>query len=96
MKKLIVVALTAATLFFSSGASALGQHPFEPGPGSMLVDAVLVRPLGVVGTVIGAVGFVVSLPFSALGGNVGEAAEALVKRPAKFTFLRPLGHNTNK
>jgi hypothetical protein len=26
-----------------------------------------------------------------LGGNVGEAADALVVEPAKFTFTRPLG-----
>jgi hypothetical protein len=40
----------------------------------------------------GSIAFVLSLPFSALGGNVGEAAEKLVVDPAMFTFARPLGH----
>ena len=34
---------------------------------------------------------VISLPFSALGGNVKEAGSKLVVAPAKFTFQRPLG-----
>jgi hypothetical protein len=31
------------------------------------------------------------LPFSLLGGNVGESAEKLVAEPARYTFTRPLG-----
>ncbi len=57
----------------------------------MTADALLVRPLGIVATVAGAGLFVISLPFSAIGGNVGQAAEALVVAPAKMTFARPLG-----
>lgn len=59
--------------------------------GAMAVDAIAVRPLGIIATVVGAGIFVVSLPFSALGGNVGQAADTLVVAPAKFTFTRPLG-----
>ena len=59
---------------------------------AMAVDMVLVRPLGIVGTVLGTTGFIVSLPFSAAGGNVGEAARKLVVEPAKYVFVRPLGH----
>lgn len=57
----------------------------------MVVDAVLVRPLGLVAIVLGAGIFVISLPFSLLGRNVGEAGSKLVVAPAKFTFVRPLG-----
>jgi hypothetical protein len=42
-------------------------------------------------TAVGVVTFVVTLPFSALGGNVGEAGQILVVDPAKYTFVRPLG-----
>ena len=44
-----------------------------------------------VSTVVTTVTFVVMLPFSLLGGNVGESAEKLVVEPAKYTFTRPLG-----
>ena len=57
----------------------------------MLLDAFLMRPVMLVGTVAGAATFLVTLPFSALGGNMGEAAETLVVEPAEYTFLRPLG-----
>jgi hypothetical protein len=59
--------------------------------GTMLVDGIVVRPLGIAATIIGAAGWVVTLPFSLLGGNAGGAADALVMDPARFTFTRPLG-----
>ena len=60
-------------------------------PAVMTVDALVVRPLGAVATVAGLAVFVVSSPFSALGGNIREAWESLVTSPAEFTFQRPLG-----
>jgi hypothetical protein len=59
--------------------------------GEMAGDVLVVRPLGICATVIGATLFVVSLPFSALGGNTHEAYNYLLKGPVKFTFDRPLG-----
>lgn len=63
----------------------------EPGAAGMIIDGLVVRPLGLVATVLGSVAFVVTLPFSALGGNVDEARENLVTGPAAFTFRRCLG-----
>ena len=63
----------------------------EPTTESMMGDAIVARPLGLISTVVGSAFFVVSLPFSALGGNTREAAEKMVVAPAKFTFKRPLG-----
>ena len=57
----------------------------------MAFDLVLLRPLGLVATVLGSAVHVVGLIFSGPGGNAGESAELLVKEPAKFTFARPLG-----
>ena len=61
-------------------------------PGLMAADIVLARPLGAVATVAGLAIFVVSAPFSALGGNSQEAWNSLVASPAGYTFIRPLGH----
>jgi hypothetical protein len=44
-----------------------------------------------VGTVFGCGAFLISLPFSLLGGNTKEAFNALVAQPAQYTFLRPVG-----
>ncbi|MDD1008833.1 multidrug transporter [Pseudomonas shahriarae] len=58
---------------------------------AMLGDLLIARPLLVVATVIGAGAFVVSLPFTALGGGIGEAGQALVVDPARSAFVRCLG-----
>jgi hypothetical protein len=63
----------------------------EPSPEAMAVDMVFVRPASLVATVLGTGIFIVSLPFSILGGNVDEAGRNLVLKPAKTTFIRPLG-----
>lgn len=57
----------------------------------MLVDAVIMRPLGLLGTVLGAAVTLVTLPFTLPGGNAGEAAQAMIVEPAEYTFNRPLG-----
>ncbi|WLH62642.1 multidrug transporter [Pseudomonas sp. FP2300] len=58
---------------------------------AMIGDLLIARPLLLVATVIGTGAFVVSLPFTALGGGVGDAGKALVVDPAKATFVRCLG-----
>ena len=60
-------------------------------PGVMTADIALARPVGAVATVAGFAVFVVSSPFSALGGNTHEAWNSLVASPASYTFKRPLG-----
>ena len=57
----------------------------------MIVDGLVIRPLSLVMTVVGTVFFVVTVPFSAIGGNVGESFDRLVADPAEFTFTRCLG-----
>lgn len=59
--------------------------------GKMAGDALIVRPLGLCATLIGGAVFIVSLPFSALGGNTKPAYDYLLADPFKFTFDRPLG-----
>ena len=61
-------------------------------PGLMAADIALVRPIGAMATVAGFAIFVVSAPFSALGGNSQEAWNSLVASPAVYTFNRSLGH----
>ncbi|MCX5870476.1 MAG: hypothetical protein NTY00_07555 [Deltaproteobacteria bacterium] len=61
-------------------------------PGLMAADIALARPAGAMATVAGLAIFVVSAPFSALGGNSQEAWDSLVASPADYTFKRPLGH----
>ena len=93
----LIFFLLAAVLLFTWAASPALAKEKESITGedrnavSMMFDLVLLRPLGLAATVVGTAFFVVSLPFSILGGNTGEAAKKLVVEPAKYTFSRPLG-----
>lgn len=93
-KQSISIVMIMMVLFVPFGSIALAEEYFEaeePEGGEMIYDAVIVRPIGIIATAVGAVFFVLSLPFSAAGGNVDSASEELVKKPARFTFKRPLG-----
>jgi hypothetical protein len=57
----------------------------------MVVDAVVVRPLGLVATAVGTVLTVVALPFTIPSGSVEASVHELIVRPAAYTFKRPLG-----
>lgn len=61
----------------------------------MVVDAVVMRPLGLVATVVGTVLTVVALPFTIPSGSVERSARELILRPADYTFRRPLGDFSN-
>ena len=63
----------------------------KPGTFNTMIDATIYRPFGLAMTIGGFGIFVISLPFSALGGNVSSSFDSLVKDPARFTFKRPLG-----
>jgi len=72
-------------------APAFAGPEDPPGVEEMAADILVARPIGAVVTVLGAAAFVVSLPFTALGGGMGQAADTLVVGPAKETFVRCLG-----
>jgi hypothetical protein len=87
----IMLVTSNLTLVSSAYARDFDSNSERPSGGAMLADAVLMRlPMTAV-TIVGAAVFVVTLPFSALGGNVGEAGTKLVKEPFEYAWLRPLG-----
>lgn len=88
-----LAALLAITqlVFVPTAAAGAFENDNGPSGGAMLADTFMIRPAMLVGTAIGIVTFVVTLPFSALGGNIDEAADQLVMKPVKYTFVRPLG-----
>ncbi len=63
----------------------------EPTAGEMLIDLSILRPLGLVGTALGVVTYVIALPFTLPTKSAKKAGEKLVMNPVKYTFTRPLG-----
>ncbi len=91
MLKFIQGRLLLALVVSAMSVPAFADPADYPNDFSMAGDLLIARPLGVVWTVAGSALFVVSLPFTALGGNVKQAADTLVIGPAKETFVRCLG-----
>ena len=90
--KLLAHAAAVVALAASSQAFAYEQVIDEtPSAEAMTFDLLIVRPLGLVGTIAGCAVFVVSLPFDLLTFNFADPARRLVLEPAKFTFTRDLG-----
>jgi len=87
----VMVALSMAMFAAAPAVSQAQTVTDRPTGLEMAGDVLLVRPLTFGATVLGAGLFVISLPFSALGGNVGEAGSTLVATPFKATFMRCLG-----
>lgn len=80
---------TAAPLGQANETDSRQAH--QPSAEAMIVDGLIVRPLTLAGTLIGTGLFIVTLPFSAAGGNVAEAGNTLVVEPARATFGPCLG-----
>ncbi|OHC32494.1 MAG: multidrug transporter [Pseudomonadales bacterium RIFCSPLOWO2_12_59_9] len=62
---------------------------------AMIGDLFIARPLLIGATAIGAVAFVISLPFTLASGGVKDAGTALVVEPGREAFVRCLGCDTS-
>lgn len=89
----VALALALAITPFTAQADSLADR--EPGTGdkgtNMVLDLLILRPLGLLTTGVGSVLFVVSLPFTLPSGSARDAACELVTKPLAYTFTRPLG-----
>ncbi|MDV7212115.1 hypothetical protein SAMN04244572_02437 [Azotobacter beijerinckii] len=100
----------ALVLALTTGLSALPAHgeversnvsgdptyTLEAPPAyAMIGDLIVARPFLIAATLAGTAAFVISLPFTALGGNVKEAGQSLVVAPGREAFVRCLGCTTS-
>jgi len=85
-------ALPAAAEVASSTSSGDPTYQIQNPPAfAMIGDLLVARPLLIAATVVGAGLFVIALPFTAAGGNVGASGRALVVDPGRAAFVRCLG-----
>lgn len=95
MKWFQVLALTVG-LVMASGSWAEEEYDDvlgtqRPSYGAVIGDAIFVRPITLVATVVGAAVWVVTSPLTAVTGTIGEAGQTLVVEPFATTFFRCLG-----
>ena len=89
-----VFIMTVLLILTSTGAFADSEKDIKkPSAFNSLMDAFIVRPIGLLMIPVGMGAFVISLPFSATGpgDSVSESYDNLVVAPVNYTFKRPLG-----
>lgn len=79
-------ALISASLAFASiqptlAAIEIDETDFGPSYETMAVDTVVGKPLQLVAAVAGTAAYIVSLPFSLIGGNADQAQQKLFVEP---------------
>jgi hypothetical protein len=86
-----VLFLSATSLVHAAEDSYYTARSEDVSAETIIVDGLLLRPGGIIATVVGTAVFVVTLPFSIPTRSVDKAAQKLIVDPAKYTFVRPLG-----
>ena len=88
--------LTLVVSMIFLAASVPSTCAFEDGTyEAVAADVVVVRPVCFVATILGSVLFVISAPIAAISGSASQTADALVGRPGRATFTRPIGDMTS-
>jgi hypothetical protein len=82
---------TICVLAVGLSAAAARSATDNADPVEVATDALVVRPVCLVATVVGSAVFVVALPWAAASKNIKKTAKALVGKPASATFTRPMG-----
>jgi hypothetical protein len=95
MKNKIMVMLCVLGLILIGTPRSFASNG-EPtaNPGSIVADALLVRPACLIATIVGGALFIITLPVAVPSKSVHRVAKSLVAKPADATFKRPLGDFT--
>jgi hypothetical protein len=87
----VLLFLCATSLVHATADSSYTTRTEDVSAETIIADGLLLRPGGLVATVVGTAVFVVTLPFSIPTKSVDKAAQKLIVDPARYTFVRPLG-----
>lgn len=92
LQKALYIPLLAAAIV-ASPARALDQEQLgrEPTQNEVMADALIARPLGFFALLFGAATYIVALPFTLPSNSTDTAGEALIGKPGRYTFLKPIG-----
>ncbi len=90
MKRFLAITLSLMLFFATVSPAVAGEHE-EPSEAAIIMDILIVRPLGLVSIAFGTGVFILALPFSIPTKTVRITGEKLVKEPVIFTFKRPVG-----
>ena len=75
------LSLLVASMQPALAAIEIDENDFGPSYGTMVADATVGKPLQLIGAVTGTALYLVSLPFSLIGGNADQAQQKLFVEP---------------
>lgn len=86
VKYKLLIMMASVSLIFASIQPALAaieidETDFGPSYETMVVDTIVGKPLQLVNAVAGTAAYIVSLPFSLIGGNADQAQQKLFVEP---------------
>lgn len=86
VKRTFITAIISASCVMAimqpaTAAIEIDETDFGPSYGTMAVDTVVGKPLQLVTAIAGTTAYVVSLPFSLIGGNADQAQQKLFVEP---------------
>lgn len=87
---LLIVSTAAPAAADATSSRGLSADMARPSP---VIDAIVLRPLGILATAVGTMGFVMASPIFLVTRpqEIDEPFKALVAHPAWWTWGRPLG-----
>lgn len=86
------IAAVSCVALLAGSTPALAENISTTDDGAaMLGDLFIVRPISLVGSILGAAVWIVTLPFTLTTQSTDEAARELLGKPLEYTFNRPLG-----
>jgi hypothetical protein len=96
LQRVSAVLITVALLLIQVGPAVAtpAQDLENRGETNLVADAMILRPLGLVATALGAAVWAVGVaPFVAITRptDLGKSMSYLIMRPVKYTFADPLG-----
>lgn len=78
---IISVSFTMTMMQPATAAIEIDESDFGPSYDTMVVDTVVGKPLQLVTAIAGTAAYIVSLPFSLIGGNADQAQQKLFVEP---------------
>ena len=97
LQGLAATLVAAAMIFTQSTPAAATARDFEDrGAVNVVFDAMLLRPIGLAVTALGSAWFALGVAPVVLltrPEDIRKPLESLVLRPARYTFVDPIGHH---
>ena len=88
----LILVLGLISTHIAWAADTYDNDAEQPQTWEVVGDALWLRPIGFLGTVVSASAYVVSLPLLKVDKEAEKTMDTLVKDYRDFTFERPLGH----